>query len=151
LHRRNTFLLGMEDRQPQAPHRDFIHPNMIKLEAALLVALTSIDASVCSSAVACFGLLCDEHDILGEHNLAVTTVGTNHEIYRTLSTTSGHIGGRVMQQKQFHNIFSRLDVLTAGNLAGWEEILDRFNDLTAKLRDSDGGEQAKFVRCAFCG
>lgn len=138
LQSRNTCILGMQEREPPVQVLDHVCFCSAKVEAALLVALAATDSSLCSSAATSLGLCCDETDIVGSRAQVPTSIAENYAIYRKISSSaSSLVGGRVHQQKQFHNVFFRLDQQTAGNVTAWEELWLRWNMLTnAVLADS---------------
>ncbi len=134
---RNGCIVAMAERDPPAGYRDHISFCVAKLEAALLVALAAVDSSVCTSAAASLGLCCDETDILGTQ--VPTSLVANYASYRKISSsTASVVGGRVHQQKQFHNVFFRQDLQTPGNITAWEELWHRWNVLTAAFVSSGG-------------
>jgi hypothetical protein len=143
LQSRNTCILSMSERDPPTALFDHICFCSAKLEAALLVALAAVDSSVCSSAAVSLGLCCDETDIVGSRVQVPTSLFENYSVYRKISSSaSSLVGGRVHQQKQFHNVFFRLGLQTAGNVTAWEELWVRWNMLTTSFVAS-GGDSAQ--------
>lgn len=128
---RNEFVVSMKEKAPFPTIRDHVSLCIARLESALMVCLSSADVEVVNSAAQCLGLLCDENDILGADIAVSTSLAANALIYRKISGSISHLGGRVHQQKQFHNIFSRLDQQTMGNIAAWEELWERWNLMTS--------------------
>lgn len=101
----------------------------IGLEVALLVLLCSSDIEICSSAITCFGHICEETqltDCIDDPHQAVLMVVENLPIYHELSSNNSIVTGRKSQQKQIRRLLRMMTHYAPGNLAAWEEVYKRW-------------------------
>eukprot|EP01114_Cavostelium_apophysatum_P004552 TRINITY_DN1484_c0_g1_i2.p1 TRINITY_DN1484_c0_g1~~TRINITY_DN1484_c0_g1_i2.p1 ORF type:complete len:1402 (-),score=458.43 TRINITY_DN1484_c0_g1_i2:3446-7651(-) len=130
-----------------------------KLETALLVLLCNGDPDICSRAATCFGLLCDEIDIVGEENprggggrhgsmtpnmtslLTANSFVSNYQVYRKIASSGVLSTGRVAQQLAIRKLLRRVERQTNGNFAAWQEVYERFTVYTPVVASYDEGPQ----------
>lgn len=101
-----------------------------KLEIALLVHLCSHKPEIGSVCASAFGLLCNEIDLIGETDESKNGVVANYTAYKTLSTTGVLSTGRQAQQKAVRSTLRKVERGTAGNIAAWLEVYERFQEYT---------------------
>ncbi|EGG19811.1 neurofibromin [Cavenderia fasciculata] len=135
LLRRNAFLeKSKESLRPEASVRDVRSQGSTKLEIALLIHLCSPEPDICSKCATCFGLLCEEIEILGDDDAqANNPIAANYGIYKKLSTAGVLQTGRQHQQKVIRTLLRRIETPTTGNFAAWEEVYTRWCQLTPVL------------------
>ncbi|KAF2077194.1 hypothetical protein CYY_001515 [Polysphondylium violaceum] len=137
LIRRNHFLEKYkENLRPELAVRDVRSQGNTKLEVALLIHLCSSEPDICSKCATCFGLLCEEIEILGEMD-EVNSIVSNYAVYKKLSTAGILQTGRQHQQKVIRTLLRRIEVQTTGNFAAWEDVYSRWNALTPVLLYND--------------
>ncbi|KYR01829.1 hypothetical protein DLAC_01846 [Tieghemostelium lacteum] len=143
LLRRNEFLdKYKETLRPEQSVRDARSQGSTKLEVALLIHLCSSEPDICSKCATCFGLLCEEIEILGEMD-EVNGIVSNYPVYKKLSTAGVLQTGRQHQQKVIRTLLRRIEVQTTGNFAAWEDVYSRWNSLTPVLLLNDDAERNK--------
>ncbi|EFA82125.1 neurofibromin [Heterostelium album PN500] len=144
LIRRNAFLDKSKDTlRPEASVRDVRLHGSTKLEVALLIHLCSPEPDICSKCATCFGLLCEEIEILGDTSDEANSIVTNYTIYKKLSTAGILQTGRQHQQKVIRSLLRRIEAQTPGNFAAWEEVYQRWQALTPLLVQFEDIEKNK--------
>ncbi|GAM17779.1 hypothetical protein SAMD00019534_009540 [Acytostelium subglobosum LB1] len=144
LIRRNAFLDKSKDTlRPEMSVRDVRLQGSTKLEVALLIHLCSPEPDICSKCATCFGLLCEEIEILGDTSDDANSIVTNYSIYKKLSTAGILQTGRQHQQKVIRSLLRRIEAQTTGNYAAWEEVYQRWTALTPMLIANEDMERAK--------
>ncbi|CEG79304.1 hypothetical protein RMATCC62417_13789 [Rhizopus microsporus] len=126
---RNEFLRMHQDVSMQGSDAKERLQASIGLEVALLVLLCSSDIEICSSAITCFGHICEETqltDCIDDPHQAVLMVVENLPIYHELSSNNSIVTGRKSQQKQIRRLLRMMTHYAPGNLAAWEEVYKRW-------------------------
>eukprot|EP01132_Coremiostelium_polycephalum_P003622 gene3622-4511_t len=145
LIRRNQFLdKYKENLRPEASVRDVRSQGSTKLEVALLIHLCSAEPDICSKCATCFGLLCEEIEILGEMD-EVNSIVANYSVYKKLSTAGVLQTGRQHQQKVIRTLLRRIEAQTTGNFAAWEDVYSRWTNLTPILLQNDEIDRNKKI------
>ncbi|GAM23465.1 hypothetical protein SAMD00019534_066400 [Acytostelium subglobosum LB1] len=143
LARRNEFLF--KSRDSLLPHnsvRDTRQQGTTKLEFALLIHLCSSESDICSRVAHCFGLLCEEIEILGESSDDSNGILANMAIYKKMATSCSAHTGKQQQQKVIRSLLRRIHKLTTGNFAAWEEVFARWTLLAPLIMASNGTEDS---------
>eukprot|EP01133_Synstelium_polycarpum_P017457 gene17457-20830_t len=144
LIRRNAFLeKSKETLRPEAAVREVRMQGSTKLEVSLLVYLASTEPDICTKCATCFGLLCEEIEILSDHTDDSNSIMTNYPIYKKLSTAGVLLTGRQHQQKGIRTLLRRIEAQTTGNFAAWEEVYTRWCALTPLLVTNDETDKNK--------
>ncbi|KAG0047826.1 Ras GTPase activating protein ira2 [Gryganskiella cystojenkinii] len=105
----------------------------VALEIALLILICAPDQDICTMAVSCISLLCEETVITQEvvnPNLGQLSLLENIDVYMELSAPSAVVAGRVSQQKRLRRIIRQISQPTPGNLGAWEEAYRRWKNIT---------------------
>ncbi|KAL6048750.1 Neurofibromin 1 [Balamuthia mandrillaris] len=148
LELRNEFLAKHKDAQPTSgEHSNTKAQSSKSLEVALLIHLCSSETEIVSKVETCFGLLCDEVDILGETD-SENTIVANYVTYRKLASTSVMFTGRAAQQRAIRVELRRIRA-TPGNLQAWQLVEKRWSRLThliLKAEEQRLAEQANAVK-----
>eukprot|EP01087_Luapelamoeba_hula_P001442 TRINITY_DN1115_c0_g1_i1.p1 TRINITY_DN1115_c0_g1~~TRINITY_DN1115_c0_g1_i1.p1 ORF type:complete len:2561 (-),score=353.59 TRINITY_DN1115_c0_g1_i1:117-7799(-) len=142
LGERNVFLARIHKHKDRKPSADSGEPgsralSSTQLEIALLIHLCSAETEIVSKVVNCFGKLCDEIDIVGESE-SENSILVNYLVYRKLANSSNP--GRAAQQRAIRIELRRIRQ-TAGNFSAWEQVHQRWTNLTAYILR--GGEEVK--------
>ncbi|KAF9578599.1 Ras GTPase activating protein ira2, partial [Lunasporangiospora selenospora] len=133
MSRRNIFL---KERQEMAiavhdiPKR---FATSVALEIALLILMCAPEQDICTMAVNCISLLCEETVITQEvlnPNMGHLSLLENIEVYMELSAPSAVAPGRMSQQKRLRKIIRQISQPTPGNLGAWEEAYTRWKNIT---------------------
>eukprot|EP01113_Clastostelium_recurvatum_P009144 TRINITY_DN1436_c0_g1_i2.p1 TRINITY_DN1436_c0_g1~~TRINITY_DN1436_c0_g1_i2.p1 ORF type:complete len:2696 (+),score=879.69 TRINITY_DN1436_c0_g1_i2:238-8325(+) len=145
LIRRNAFLERSKDLYRSLVNiKDVRLQGIARLEQALLIHLCCGETDICSKAATCFGLLCDEIDILGQmHVNENDSIVMNYTVYRKLSTAGVLQTGRQHQQRVIRNLLRRTEAQSTGNFAAWEEVLVRWKEYTPVLQLGEEIEKAR--------
>ncbi|KAF9111158.1 Ras GTPase activating protein ira2 [Mortierella sp. AM989] len=133
MSRRNIFLKDHQDLAIACHDIPKRFATSVALEIALLILMCAPDQDICTTAVNCIGLLCEETVITQEIiNPAVGQLSLleNIDVYMELSAPSAVIAGRASQQKRLRRIIRQISQPTPGNLGAWEEAFRRWNSIT---------------------
>ncbi|KAG0747979.1 hypothetical protein G6F62_000155 [Rhizopus arrhizus] len=105
----------------------------VALEVALLVLLCSSDTSICTLAIECFGLLCNEvrlTEILDDYQPLSTTIVQNMGCYTELTHHVSVVTGRKSQQRRIRGSLRTANPGSPGLSAAWEEVWRRWKRMT---------------------
>ncbi|KAF8979403.1 Ras GTPase activating protein ira2 [Entomortierella lignicola] len=133
MSRRNIFLKdhqGLAIACHDIPKR---FATSVALEIALLILVCAPDQDICTTAVNCISLLCEETVITQEivnPSAGQISLLENIDVYMELSAPSAVFAGRVSQQKRLRRIIRQISQPTPGNLGAWEEAFRRWNSIT---------------------
>lgn len=133
LVQRNKFLSEYKDWAPDRQTLPDRSQCSATLETALLIHLCSSQPLVCSRIASCFGLLCEEVELLGLADEASNTIAANLSIYRQLGDSCVTITGPKAQQKNIRSLLRRMERSTTGNCGAWEEVNKRWTEYTTAL------------------
>ncbi|KAF9540942.1 Ras GTPase activating protein ira2 [Mortierella hygrophila] len=133
MSRRNIFLKEHQDLAIACHDIPKRFATSVALEIALLILICASDQDICTMAVNCISLLCEETVITQEvvnPNVGQLSLLENIDVYMELSAPSAVVAGRVSQQKRLRKIIRQISQPTPGNLGAWEEAYRRWKNIT---------------------
>ncbi|KAG0221205.1 Ras GTPase activating protein ira2 [Mortierella sp. GBA43] len=131
--RRNIFLKDHQDLAIACHDIPKRFATSVALEIALLILICAPDQDICTMAVNCISLLCDETVITQEYvnpSTGQLSLLENIDVYLELSAPSAVVAGRLSQQKRLRKIIRQISQPTPGNLGAWEEAYKRWKNIT---------------------
>eukprot|EP01090_Pellita_catalonica_P017046 TRINITY_DN5062_c0_g4_i1.p1 TRINITY_DN5062_c0_g4~~TRINITY_DN5062_c0_g4_i1.p1 ORF type:complete len:2520 (+),score=346.34 TRINITY_DN5062_c0_g4_i1:70-7629(+) len=130
LEQRNAFLAKQSNNMP----KDLLAKieATSALEAALLIHICNTEPEVVAQCTSCFGLLCDEVDIISDENPKNGFVA-NYEIYRNMSNVGAVFQGRMAQQRAVRLLLRRVQS-TEGNFVAWRSVFVRWETVTDEIK-----------------
>ncbi|KAG0011185.1 Ras GTPase activating protein ira2, partial [Entomortierella chlamydospora] len=132
MSRRNIFLKEHQDLAIACHDIPKRFATSVALEIALLILICALDQDICTTAVNCIGLLCEETVITQEivnPSVGQLSLLENIDVYMELSAPSTVVAGRLSQQKRLRKIIRQISQPTPGNLGAWEEAFRRWNSI----------------------
>ncbi|KAF9431608.1 Ras GTPase activating protein ira2 [Entomortierella beljakovae] len=133
MSRRNIFLKNHQDLAIACHDIPKRFATSVALEIALLILICAPDQDICTTAVNCISLLCEETVITQEivnPSVGQLSLLENIDVYMELSAPSAVVAGRISQQKRLRRIIRQISQPTPGNLGAWEEAYRRWNNIT---------------------
>ncbi|KAG0019213.1 Ras GTPase activating protein ira2 [Podila clonocystis] len=133
MSRRNIFLRDHQDMAIAVHDIPKRFATSVALEIALLILICAPDQDICTMAVNCISLLCEETVITQEinnPNIGQLSLLENIDVYMELSAPSAVVAGRVSQQKRLRRLLRQISQPTPGNLGAWEEAYRRWKNIT---------------------
>ncbi|KAF8943228.1 Ras GTPase activating protein ira2 [Haplosporangium gracile] len=133
MSRRNIFLKEHQELAIACHDIPKRFATSVALEIALLILICAPDQDICTMAVNCISLLCEETVITQEvvnPNVGQLSLLENIDVYMELSAPSAVVAGRVSQQKRLRKIIRQISQPTPGNLGAWEEAYRRWKNIT---------------------
>eukprot|EP01027_Heterolobosea_sp_BB2_P015470 GEZU01022123.1.p1 GENE.GEZU01022123.1~~GEZU01022123.1.p1 ORF type:complete len:570 (-),score=164.61 GEZU01022123.1:68-1777(-) len=134
----NRFLVLHQDKF--APEH-FAHRKRIQAlentECALLILLCSTEDVIWSTALSCFGDLCNQIDIAGDMECPANSVAMNYFLYRQLASIAETVKVRSAQQKRISRLLRKVELQSKANLAAFIEVFRRWNAYTQTLTDAE--------------
>ncbi|KAG0375555.1 MAG: hypothetical protein J3R72DRAFT_528012 [Linnemannia gamsii] len=133
MSRRNIFLKEHQDLAIACHDIPKRFATSVALEIALLILICASDQDICTMAVNCISLLCEETVITQEvvnPSLGQLSLLENIDVYMELSAPSAVVAGRISQQKRLRKIIRQISQPTPGNLGAWEEAYRRWKNIT---------------------
>ncbi|KAL3421048.1 GTPase-activator protein for Ras-like GTPase [Phlyctema vagabunda] len=107
-----------------------------KLEMAFLVSLCSADISTCQLVTTCIGLFCKENQLVSkrsEDSKPALFGLRNIEVFLEISSPDFVFTGLVAFQKRIRGLLRQLRHPTAGILAAWEIVFDKWLRLSKQI------------------
>ncbi|KAF9922254.1 Ras GTPase activating protein ira2 [Linnemannia zychae] len=133
MSRRNIFLKEHQELAIACHDIPKRFATSVALEIALLILLCAPDQDICTMAVNCISLLCEETVITQEvinPSAGQLSLLENIDVYMELSAPSAVVAGRISQQKRLRKIIRQISQPTPGNLGAWEEAYRRWKNIT---------------------
>eukprot|EP01119_Soliformovum_irregulare_P019017 TRINITY_DN5943_c0_g1_i1.p1 TRINITY_DN5943_c0_g1~~TRINITY_DN5943_c0_g1_i1.p1 ORF type:complete len:2529 (-),score=855.67 TRINITY_DN5943_c0_g1_i1:42-7628(-) len=127
LIRRNEFLRAHPQDGTKATDAKTLAST--RLEIVFLMYLCSSVPNISSKASSCFGLICEELDILGTTDTA-NVILVNYPVYKKLASSGILSTGRVAQQLAIRRLLRTVERQTPGNFGAWQQVYDRWDKLT---------------------
>ncbi|KAI1294478.1 Ras GTPase activating protein ira2 [Mortierella claussenii] len=133
MSRRNIFLKDHQDLAIACHDIPKRFATSVALEIALLILICAPDQDICTMAVNCISLLCEETVITQEvinPSVGQLSLLENIDVYMELSAPSAVVAGRISQQRRLRRIIRQISQPTPGNLGAWEEAYRRWRNIT---------------------
>lgn len=104
-----------------------------KVETAFLVSICSTNISLCQLVTKSIGLFCDETRKVVEKSPKIITPFRNADVYAEISAKNFRFTGLVAFQKRVRGLLRQMQHPTAGILAAWENIFDKWLVLSRQI------------------
>lgn len=142
---RIQFLESHHKNQPDRVSKSLRSQASVGLEISLLILLCSGNVQLVSHSAVCFGLACQEIDLVREFiDESDNVLVANYDAYKRFGAVGSKATGRQAQQKAIRTILRLVETQTTGNFSAWAEVLNRFQVHTrAVIRNEEIAAEPK--------